>query len=114
MRRYGKYNAIKTVIDGIEFDSRLEAQRWCELRLLEKGGVINNLQRQVVFELQPGFKKNGVTYRPIKYIADFVYEENGQTVVEDTKGCLTDEYRLKKKLFEYRYRNLTIKEVKRR
>lgn len=114
MRRYSKYNSKKTVIDGIEFDSRFEAQRWCELRMLEKGGAIHNLRRQVVYELQPGFKKNGVSFRPIRYIADFVYEENGQTVVEDTKGCLTDEYRLKKKLFEYRYHDLHIKEVRRK
>lgn len=106
-----KYHNIKTTIDGITFDSMLEAQRWCELRLLERAGEIKNLQRQVVFELQPSYRKNGKTIRPINYIADFVYEEDGGLIVEDTKGFRTQEYMLKKKLFEYRYPH-TIKEVR--
>jgi hypothetical protein len=50
-----KYKAKKTVVDGITFDSQKEAQRWCELRLLEKAGVIKNLQRQVPFEIIPPY-----------------------------------------------------------
>lgn len=105
-----KYHNIKTTVDGITFDSKLEAKRWCELRLLEKAGEITGLRRQVVFCLQPSYKKNGKTQRAINYIADFCYEENGHMIVEDTKGMRTKEYLLKKKIFEYKY-PYTIKEV---
>ena len=100
-RRASKYNACKTIIDGIEFDSRREAKRWKELRQLEDIGEIRGLKRQVVFEVIPRFKLNGKTYRPTNYVADFVYYENGITVVEDCKGFRTPEYRLKKKLVAY-------------
>lgn len=87
-----KYRNRKTVVDGITFDSKKEANRWGELRLLEQAGQISELRRQVPFELVVGCMKIA------KYIADAVYVENGQTVVEDCKGYRTREYRLKKKL----------------
>ena len=94
-----KYHAKKTELDGITFDSRKEAQRYAELRLLERSGAIHNLQRQVRYELIPAQKKDGKTgERACHYIADFVYEENGKTVVEDVKGYRTKEYVLKRKL----------------
>lgn len=77
-----KYNAKKIKIDGMSFDSQKEYQRWCELRLLERAGVITNLQRQVSFVVIP----KQATEEACKYIADFVYEENGETIVEDVKG----------------------------
>ena len=89
-----KYHNRKTVIDGIRSDSKREAERWCELRLLEKAGRIENLRRQVAFELIPKSRHG----RSIRYIADFVYLENGETVIEDAKGVRTDVYRLKKRL----------------
>ena len=94
-----KYHAKKTELDGITFDSRKEAQRYAELKLLERSGAIHNLQRQVRYELIPAQKKDGKTIeRACHYIADFVYEENGKTVVEDVKGYRTKEYVLKRKL----------------
>ncbi len=94
-----KYHAKKTELDGITFDSRKEAQRYAELRLLERSGAIHNLRRQVRYELIPAQKKDGKTIeRACHYIADFVYEENGKTVVEDVKGYRTKEYVLKRKL----------------
>ena len=54
-----KYGAIKTVLDGIKFDSKAEARRWAELRLLERAGQIHDLQRQVKLELVPGCKLHG-------------------------------------------------------
>ena len=94
-----KYHAKKTELDGITFDSRKEAQRYAELRLLERPGAIHNLQRQVRYALIPAQKKDGKTIeRACHYIADFVYEENGKTVVEDVKGYRTKEYVLKRKL----------------
>ena len=107
-----KYGNKKVQIDRYVFDSQLEGRRYRELALLERAGEIKNLRLQVPFLLQESFKKNGKTYRKIEYIADFVYEEKGQTIVEDTKGMKTDVFKIKQKLFEYKYPNLTIKEIK--
>lgn len=97
-----KYGSKKITADGMTFDSRKEYFRWHELSLLEKAGEISQLQRQVRFELIPSQKIDGkVVERPVHYVADFVYQENGQTVVEDTKGFKTPEYRIKKKLMLY-------------
>lgn len=104
-----KYKNRKTQVDMYVFDSALEAKRYKQLALLERAGEISNLRLQVPFLLQENFKKNNKTYRKIEYIADFVYEQNGQTIVEDTKGIKTDVFKIKQKLFEYKYRNLTLK-----
>jgi len=94
-----KYHAKKTELDGITFDSKKEANRYAELKLLERSGAIHNLQRQVRYELIPAQKKDGKTIeRACHYIADFVYEDSGKTVVEDVKGYRTKEYVLKRKL----------------
>lgn len=111
-----KYHNKKVKINSITFDSKLEAQRYTELKLLEKNGYIKDLVLQPSYELIPTFKKNNKTYRKACYIADFSYYDNelGKTIVEDTKGFKTDVYLLKKKMFEYAYKDLTIKEIKRR
>lgn len=108
-----KYHAKKTVVDGITFDSKKEAQRYAELKLLEKAGEISNLKLQPVFELQPMFSKNGKTYRGITYIGDFMYWVVGgsQWVIEDVKGVQTEVFKIKRKLFEMRYPNHTLKIV---
>ena len=110
MRKTTKYRSKKVTIDGICFDSKKEANRFCELRILEKAGEIHNLQRQVKYVLIPaqrepdtigargGVKKGKLIERECSYMADFVYEENGETVVEDTKGFRTTEYIIKRKL----------------
>ena len=102
-----KYGNVKTVTsDGIKHDSIKEANRWCELKLLERAGLIQDLQRQVKYELIP--KQDGE--RPVYYIADFVYCENGKKVVEDVKGCRTEVYKLKKKMMLY-FHGISIKET---
>lgn len=101
-----KYNAKKTYVDGIAFDSKKEAKRYQELKLLERGGVISDLDYQVKFELIP--KQEGE--RPCYYVADFVYTENGKKVVEDVKGFRTDVYKLKRKLMLLVH-SIRIKEV---
>ncbi|MDU2024506.1 MAG: DUF1064 domain-containing protein [Finegoldia magna] len=105
MRRYSKFNAKKTVIDGIKFDSKREAERYCELKLLEKAKEIRNLELQPRFLLQDKFKdKQGKTHRKIEYVADFLYiDKQGRNVVEDVKGVLTDVYKIKKKMFFKKY-----------
>ena len=111
LKKGSKYHAHKTIIDGIRFDSNREADRYCELKLLEKAGLIKNLQCQVRFELIPPLKKTGEkTERAVFYIADFTYEENGDLVVEDVKGMRTREYIIKRKLMIWRH-GIWIKET---
>lgn len=98
-----KYKARKTVVDGITFDSRREADRYLVLKSMEEDGVIEDLRRQVRYELVPSFDVDEKHYRPIYYVADFTYRENGHEVIEDVKGMKTDVYRLKAKLVAYRY-----------
>lgn len=108
-----KYGAAKTTVDGIVFDSGREARRYAELKILEKAGKIKNLELQPEFILIPKHKKNGKTVRQAAYRADFAYidTETGQLVVEDVKGFKTREYRLKKKLLEYLYPEITLTEL---
>lgn len=82
-----KYRNKKTVVNGISFDSLKEAKRYQELLLLEKAGAITDLQMQVKYVLIPSQRINGkVIERECAYKADFVYKENGETIVEDVKG----------------------------
>jgi len=96
-----KYNSRKVVVDGIIFDSRKEANKYCELLLLKKAGEIAEIELQPVFELQPAFvTPQGKKVRAITYRADFrVTYHDGRHVVIDTKGYRTKEYLLKKKMF---------------
>lgn len=116
IKRSSKYNNKKVTIDGITFDSKLEATRYTELKLLERKGLIKDLVLQPSYELIPSFKKGNKTFKKASYIADFSYydTELNKTIVEDTKGFKTDVYVLKRKLFEYLYKDLTIREVKAR
>ena len=89
---------------GKVYDSKKEANRSFQLELLAKMGKIQNLQKQVPFVLQDGFINNqGKKIREIKYIADFVYMEDGKMVVEDSKGVKTEVFKIKEKLFQYKY-----------
>ena len=108
-----KYNNKKTYIDDIAFDSKAEANRYCELKLLEKTGQIEELTLQPKFLLQNSFKKNGKTHRQINYIADFMYWDckNKKTIIEDVKGMKTEVYKIKKKLFEFKYPNYELIEI---
>ena len=105
-----KYHNRKVVVNGDAFDSRKEYRRFCELSLLQRAGAITDLKRQVEFELIPvqrepdtvgvrgGVRKGKVIEFAVKYVADFVYYENGKKVVEDTKGVKTKDYIIKRKL----------------
>nr|UVX75255.1 MAG: Protein of unknown function (DUF1064) [Bacteriophage sp.] len=105
-----KYHARKTTVDGITFDSKREADRYLVLKGMEEDGLIEDLRRQVRCELIPAFDVDGRHYRPVYYVADFVYVEDGKEIVEDVKGMRTDVYKLKSKLFAYRY-GMSIKET---
>lgn len=110
--RSSKYHAKKTVVDGITFDSRKEADRYLVLKGMEEDGSIEDLRRQVRYELVPSFDVDSKHYRPVFYVADFVYvdKETGKEVIEDVKGVRTDVYKLKSKLFARRY-GMSIKET---
>lgn len=121
-----KYNSRKIIIDGIKFDSRKEAQRYRELNLLQRAGKISELQLQRRYELIPAqyeeyerYGKRGqkllngrrCVEKAVFYIADFAYiDENGDQIVEDTKGYKTKDYIIKRKLMLY-LRGIRIKEV---
>lgn len=92
--RPSKYRAVKTVVDGVTFDSKREAARYAELRLLEKRGFIRQL------ELQPEFRFELDGKLIFKYRADFRYFEGEGRVIEDSKGFRTPLYKLKKRLIE--------------
>lgn len=122
-----KYKNKKIIVDGIKFDSKKEATRYKELKTLERAGAIHDLQRQAKYVLIPAQyelsgeiytkgkekgkpKKGKLIERECAYYADFVYTENGKTVVEDTKGVKTPEYIIKRKLMLYVH-NIKIKEM---
>ena len=98
-----KYNNKKTVIDGIVFDSKKEAARYQDLKILERVGLIQGLEIQPIFALQESYIIGGRKVRALTYRADFAYFEGNQKVVEDVKGMRTAVYKIKKKLFEYKY-----------
>ncbi len=105
-----KYRNKKVVIDGIKFDSKKEANRYCELKTLLNAKAIKNLELQKEYTLIPaqyeyieinGKKKRKCIERACNYKADFVYEKDGKTIVEDTKGYKTKDYIIKRKLMLY-------------
>ena len=106
-----KYNAKAIVIDGIKFSSKKEGQRYSQLKLQEHCGFIKDLKLQPVFVLQEGFEHDGKKERPIKYVADFAYEKNGRTIVEDAKGMRLPAYKIKRKMFLKKYPEIIFMEV---
>lgn len=104
-----KYRNEPTIVDGVRFDSKGEAQRYLTLRQLESAGRIRELRRQPEFALHSGSGK-----RVAAYIADFAYlDESGQLIVEDFKSPASAQqpiYRLKRALFEAEY-GLAVREV---
>lgn len=106
-----KYGNKKVTVCGIEFDSKREARRYLDLKAAENAGVIQNLRLQVKYELLPNQKIDGkVVERAVNYVADFVFDENGKTIVEDTKGHRTKDYIIKRKLMLYIH-GIRIREV---
>ncbi len=120
MKHRNKYGARKVTVDGITFDSCKEAERYQQLKLLQRAGEIECLRLQVPFELLPAqYEQTDAVYKrgsrkgepkrgrciekSVVYLADFVYIEDGRRIVEDVKGMRTKDYILKRKLFRYRY-----------
>ncbi|MBP1312302.1 ABC-type sulfate transport system substrate-binding protein [Paenibacillus sp. 1182] len=106
-----KYNAKKKIVDGIEFDSMTEAKRYAELVILERGGLISELTLQPKFTLLEPFTKHGKKRRAITYKADFMYMEDGKTIVEDVKGFAARDFSLRRKLFDAKFPDLTLRVI---
>lgn len=114
---YRKYHNKRVEYEGIVFDSLKEKRRYCQLQLWEKHGIISDLRLQVSYELIPAIYEDVVVQlktktktekklvqRATTYVADFVYVQDGKTIVEDVKGSsnvLTPEFKLKMKLMRY-------------
>lgn len=109
-----KYGNKITEVDGMKFASKLEADRYSELKLMEKAGEINNLEIQVPFVVADAIVWEGKTLPSIKYVADFVYYDIREkiTVVEDSKGHVTSLYAMKRLLFLNRYPQYRFKETR--
>ena len=105
-----KYHNQKTKVMGREFDSRHEAERYMQLRSMEQNGIICDLRCQVPYELVQSQRVCGKMIRASYYIADFVYNRDGEEVVEDAKGVKTAVYQLKKKLMAVNY-GILVQEV---
>lgn len=115
-----KYHSKKTEVNGIVFDSKLEAERFQQLLLLEQAGEISGLQLQVEFQIVKGWKhpETGEKIRSRYYLADFVYidEATNKMIAEDTKGVETADFRLKWSLVksmypQYEFRKMTRSDV---
>lgn len=103
-RRESKNHARKAEVDGIQFNSVKEANRYREPCFLQKAGEISGLERQEKYVLIPRqLGKDGkVAERECAYVADFCYRDrSGKLVVEDTKGYRTRDYIIKRKLMLY-------------
>lgn len=96
-------NAKKVVFDGIAFDSKQECDRYLWLRNLESIGKIQNLELKPEFELCPHFKVGKYSFDSMNYTPDFKYIKDGDIIIEEFKGRKTEPYRMRRKLFVYKF-----------
>ena len=112
---YNKYNNKKTIVDGIKFDSEMESNYYIYLKQLKEIGEVVDFILQPTYLLQEGFNLNGKRIRPITYKADFkVIYKDGHEEVIDVKGKITEEFKIKRKMLLYRYRDINFKCVQER
>lgn len=110
-----KYNNKKTIVDGIKFDSEMESHYYIYLKELKEAGVVLDFELQPVYVLQEGFVKDGKKIKPITYKADFrVLYTDGHEEVIDVKGQLLSDFKLKRKMLLYKYRDINFKCVQER
>lgn len=113
-KRHEKYQNVRCEHDGMKFDSKAELKRWLELQVMLRAKLIGKLERQVPYQLIPATKRpSGGAERACSYIADFRYVdlERKCVVVEDVKGAVTPEFRIKRKLMLHVH-GIEIREVK--
>lgn len=110
--KQGRIKAIKKEVDGIMFDSTMEANYYIYLKEEKKKGHVLDFELQPEYPLLDSYKKYGRTIRGMKYISDFlVTYADGSQIVIDVKGKETDDFKIKRKLFDYKYPDLTLKLV---
>lgn len=109
-KKPAKYRNEKCESGGIKFDSKREMKRWLELVEMQARGEITELELQVPFVLVDPVVIAGRKRPALRYVADFVYEKGGETVIEDVKGRVTEGYRIKRHLMAAR--GLVIVEIK--
>ena len=108
-KRKSKFNNEKTIVDDILFDSKKEADYYLELQILKKAGVVTDFELQPKFVLQPSYYKDGKKIQAITYKADFkVFYKDGRVEIVDTKGFETQVFKIKKKMLEYLYPDITL------
>lgn len=96
-----KYGNVPCAVGGESYRSQREAKRHQELVLLERGGYIAGLTREVQFVLADAVTIQGRRRPSVRYYADFVYTTNkGEMVIEDCKGVRTPVYNLKRHLMK--------------
>ena len=107
-KKRNKYGAKKTGGHA----SGKENERANQLKLMQRDGLISNLREQVKYVLIPTQRdpQGNLLEKECSYYADFVYDKNGVTVVEDTKGFRTKEYTIKRKLMLHVH-GISIKEI---
>ena len=112
---YNKYNNKKTIVDGIKFDSEMESHYYIYLKKLKEEGVVLDFELQPKYILQEGFVKDGKKICAVTYKADFkVIYTNGTEEVIDVKGRVTAEFKIKRKMLLYKYRDIDFKCVQER
>lgn len=114
MNKYGTAPAAQRTYDNITFDSKAEMNRYIELRMMERAGKVMDIELQPEFVLVPGFKHPVFgTQRVLRYRADFRYLDlaTKKVVVEDVKGAITKEYRIKRMLLLWRYPDINFVEI---
>lgn len=105
-----KYNSKKVTVNGIVFDSKMEAEYYLHLVDLRVKGIVEVIELQPKFLLQEAFTKRGIRFRKIEYWADFkVTYSDGHIEIVDVKGVETEIFKIKKKLFEYKFKDLELK-----
>ena len=126
MNNYSKFKSSKITVDGVTYDSKLEFNVYRTLKDWLEPFPEFSVERQVTFELQPKFRINGKMIRAITYTADFciyvrlyhpevnAYGDPKLLYVIDAKGLETEVFKVKKKLFAYKYQReiVLLKSVK--
>ena len=110
MKSTNKYGAKKTIVGKIVFDSKDEAERYAELKLMQRQGLISELIVHPRYELIARQNDERAAY----YSADFEYMENDKRIVEDVKSSATakiPDYILRRKLFKQRYPDIVFREI---
>ena len=106
-----KYHNKKTIVNSIKFDSKKEADYYCDLLIRQKAGELSDIKLQPEFILQDKYRYDGKGIRAITYKADFSFIENGKEIIVDVKGFKNEIYRIKKKMLLFKYPDINFIEV---